>query len=386
MDEKITIKYLENEKQLTINHDYTLGDIEEKILIDANLSPYDIHVMELHYKDGTVTNIGDVESNFYHHLSDVCTKGKIESLVIIPRIRDENDNALPSEYIDNYFSYIQAREDERIAKEMQQQYYYQRHLPQNEAQESFFHVVNQCIDQDRRENGEDTDGDEEMESNDDDEENVAVNNAVEALQTEVDNAFHQMMGSLLFQNHVHTNNVNISNGNDNGNISNGNDNGNISNGLVLEGGGPAGNAMLVSIGYSGSNAQNANLLPQMNSFINSINNLVSSSLQNLANTNMANTNIDIPETTNDVNIVCTKQELKSLKKCLYRNIEKKLTDTCNICLEDFKANSRLTILNCKHYYHTRCINHWLKNSVICPVCKEPTAKGKSNTKISDRLF
>ena len=43
---------------------------------------------------------------------------------------------------------------------------------------------------------------------------------------------------------------------------------------------------------------------------------------------------------------------------------------CVICMGDFEANDTLALLpNCDHIYHKHCINTWLNENPICPVCR-----------------
>eukprot|EP00053_Salpingoeca_punica_P016588 m.157250 g.157250 ORF g.157250 m.157250 type:complete len:219 (+) comp17002_c1_seq4:3001-3657(+) len=42
---------------------------------------------------------------------------------------------------------------------------------------------------------------------------------------------------------------------------------------------------------------------------------------------------------------------------------------CNICLDTFKENKNATSLPCGHMFHTPCIETWLAESAICPVCR-----------------
>ena len=43
---------------------------------------------------------------------------------------------------------------------------------------------------------------------------------------------------------------------------------------------------------------------------------------------------------------------------------------CIICSNDFEQDSEVRILNCKHIFHTECIDKWLSEySNKCPICK-----------------
>jgi len=45
-------------------------------------------------------------------------------------------------------------------------------------------------------------------------------------------------------------------------------------------------------------------------------------------------------------------------------------DNCSICQESFvDETSMITILSCKHYFHTDCVNEWGKYKSECPICK-----------------
>ncbi|KAL3731789.1 hypothetical protein ACJRO7_028629 [Eucalyptus globulus] len=43
-------------------------------------------------------------------------------------------------------------------------------------------------------------------------------------------------------------------------------------------------------------------------------------------------------------------------------------DSCVICRLDYEDGERLTVLSCKHSYHSDCINNWLQINKVCPVC------------------
>mmetsp|Transcript_93997 Transcript_93997/g.303593 ORF Transcript_93997/g.303593 Transcript_93997/m.303593 type:complete len:393 (-) Transcript_93997:192-1370(-) len=42
---------------------------------------------------------------------------------------------------------------------------------------------------------------------------------------------------------------------------------------------------------------------------------------------------------------------------------------CAVCLEVFTTGDQLRILPCLHRFHKRCIDRWLSQSPLCPVCK-----------------
>nr|CCA21039.1 RING Finger Ubiquitin ligase putative [Albugo laibachii Nc14] len=49
--------------------------------------------------------------------------------------------------------------------------------------------------------------------------------------------------------------------------------------------------------------------------------------------------------------------------------ESDLNTLCAICCYKFEAGEEVRILSCFHYYHRGCIDQWLYQNRICPVCK-----------------
>ena len=43
---------------------------------------------------------------------------------------------------------------------------------------------------------------------------------------------------------------------------------------------------------------------------------------------------------------------------------------CYICLEKFKPRELKRELSCKHHFHQKCIDKWLKIDARCPICRE----------------
>jgi hypothetical protein len=46
-----------------------------------------------------------------------------------------------------------------------------------------------------------------------------------------------------------------------------------------------------------------------------------------------------------------------------------LTMQCAICIEVFDEQSMVTVLDCRHGFHTGCIRFWLHKQTLCPLCK-----------------
>ena len=57
-------------------------------------------------------------------------------------------------------------------------------------------------------------------------------------------------------------------------------------------------------------------------------------------------------------------EIKFTKHILDKNEQKK----CSICLEDL-IGTKIIYLPCFHFYHSKCIEQWIKNKNKCPLCK-----------------
>lgn len=55
----------------------------------------------------------------------------------------------------------------------------------------------------------------------------------------------------------------------------------------------------------------------------------------------------------------------------YAESEKQISDTCYICIDDFKENDLVIKLPCSssHVFHEECIKTWIKKKTICPLCR-----------------
>jgi len=46
-------------------------------------------------------------------------------------------------------------------------------------------------------------------------------------------------------------------------------------------------------------------------------------------------------------------------------------ENCFICMEKYNINEYKRILPlCKHYFHKKCIDKWLKKNASCPICRD----------------
>lgn len=43
--------------------------------------------------------------------------------------------------------------------------------------------------------------------------------------------------------------------------------------------------------------------------------------------------------------------------------------TCSICQEHYEIREYKRELACKHFFHKKCIDKWLKNNLSCPFCR-----------------
>ncbi len=64
-------------------------------------------------------------------------------------------------------------------------------------------------------------------------------------------------------------------------------------------------------------------------------------------------------------------DIIKMKTYIYKNEKENISGTkCSICIEDFLDESILKILNCRHSFHTNCIDGWLQYHASCPMCRK----------------
>ncbi|KAL6543930.1 hypothetical protein OROGR_010427 [Orobanche gracilis] len=74
--------------------------------------------------------------------------------------------------------------------------------------------------------------------------------------------------------------------------------------------------------------------------------------------------------------------IASLPSIKYKSqsVQDRSSDSCVICRLDYEDGDPLTVLSCKHSYHTECINNWLQINKVCPICStEVSTSGRSSS-------
>lgn len=69
----------------------------------------------------------------------------------------------------------------------------------------------------------------------------------------------------------------------------------------------------------------------------------------------------------------TKNMINSLFRVKFDSNVFKTQEACLICLINFNEDSLVTPLPCdiRHYFHTACIEQWLMENPMCPLCRSP---------------
>lgn len=51
---------------------------------------------------------------------------------------------------------------------------------------------------------------------------------------------------------------------------------------------------------------------------------------------------------------------------------------CAICLEHYAQGEKVRVLPCQHRYHALCVDQWLRNHRLCPICKQDATSTPRN--------
>ena len=45
-------------------------------------------------------------------------------------------------------------------------------------------------------------------------------------------------------------------------------------------------------------------------------------------------------------------------------------NNCAVCLKDYERHVEVVILKCEHMFHRECMDKWLREATICPLCRK----------------
>lgn len=76
-------------------------------------------------------------------------------------------------------------------------------------------------------------------------------------------------------------------------------------------------------------------------------------------------------TANETRRAVNRLPVKSFKAAKNSDSEEQ---TCAVCLEPFHNNESIRVLPCKHEFHKKCVDPWLKIKQNCPMCKSSITK------------
>ncbi|KAJ4839532.1 hypothetical protein Tsubulata_037058, partial [Turnera subulata] len=76
--------------------------------------------------------------------------------------------------------------------------------------------------------------------------------------------------------------------------------------------------------------------------------------------------------------------IEALPKYTVTNLSNGDSRMCEICMEELRIGSPLTLMPCSHEFHGPCVEQWLKVSYMCPLCRFelPTAEEEVNLRPS----
>lgn len=94
---------------------------------------------------------------------------------------------------------------------------------------------------------------------------------------------------------------------------------------------------------------------------------------------MNGTSLNTQPLNEDVKMVLTESEISNLKKIKLKDvsgINHESEHKCTVCLENMNEEDEVILLDCKHFFHRKCIETWFKEcSNKCPICMATVARG-----------
>lgn len=79
--------------------------------------------------------------------------------------------------------------------------------------------------------------------------------------------------------------------------------------------------------------------------------------------------LDLEEKVGSVSKGLSKKQIKRIPKVIYNKSKFRNDDNkCVVCQYDFKNGENVTKLSCGHLFHSDCVDTWLYNNKVCPMC------------------
>ena len=123
-----------------------------------------------------------------------------------------------------------------------------------------------------------------------------------------------------------------------------------------------------------NNYNNINNIINDNNQINNI--LLNTIIKNINNYNLIINYHAINTTLSDVIVSTNDEDIEKLETI---TLEETHTDSCVICMSQMVKDEKITLLKCKHCFHSECITPYLKEyNYKCPVCREEVGRTKFN--------
>lgn len=123
--------------------------------------------------------------------------------------------------------------------------------------------------------------------------------------------------------------------------------------------------------------QNMQRRDKLNDWLNYSQNLNNTTFNNNAPQQISEYCEKIEKATNIAIKEFKRGELKETTLFTYLNknelnniIKDENNNTCTICLNDYTQTDKVLRLKCKHYFHEKCIQEWLKQHNTCQLCRK----------------
>lgn len=78
--------------------------------------------------------------------------------------------------------------------------------------------------------------------------------------------------------------------------------------------------------------------------------------------------LELEEKIGSVSKGLSQEQIDKLPKKVHQ--EEDQDELCSVCYYNAKEGEEITVLPCKHCFHSECIKEWLVKEKVCPMCKQ----------------